>query len=178
MDRPLSTLELTVLGVVLKRGPCVAHAVVSEFSGSNTFAYRSGAGSIYPLLKRMDEAGLVKTEGHNYSVTEKGIEAMRHWILASGIDQPFSTSLDDIRSRVYFLRLLGPEEIQSFLSNTLIGLQELLNRCKQSQVGYEELGDPFSKLAILGAVRETEARLAWIQEVQAILNRTSHDDRL
>lgn len=163
MDRPLTTLELTVLGVVLKRGPCVAHAVVNEFSNSQTLAYRSGAGSIYPLLKRLHEAGLVEYDGKQYTISEAGIQEMRRWIMPP---HEFSTNLDDLRSRIYFLRLLSPSEVQIFFENVLKELESLLERCRKDQEGYQRLGDPFSSLAILGAVRETEARIAWVNEIR------------
>lgn len=166
MDRPLSALELTALGIVLKRGPCLAHAVVSEFSGSQTFAYRSGAGSIYPLLTRLTQAGLLGYAEKRYTLTDEGREALRTWIRPPFDGKDFSTNLDVLRSRVYFLRLLSPQEIEEFLTEAIGGLRTLLTECEGDLDGYRKRGDPFSELAMLGAVRETEARIAWLEEVR------------
>jgi hypothetical protein len=75
----------------------------------------------------------------------------------------FSTSLDEIRSRAYFLRLLGREEAVDFADRSIAGLEELLAGCEATIRLYV---DPFSRLAMLGAIRETEARIAWMKELR------------
>ena len=165
LDRSLSTLELTALGIVLKRGPCLAHTVLGEFAGSRTSAYRSGAGSIYPLLKRLTEAGLLALEGRLYRLTDAGREALRGWLKGPFEETQFSCGLDEFRSRAYFLRLLSREEAVAFAEGALDGLRVLLGRCEETLRGYQASGDRFSELAMRGAVRETEARIAWMTEL-------------
>ncbi|RYG34508.1 PadR family transcriptional regulator [bacterium] len=166
LDRPLSTLESTALGIISKRGPCLAHAVVMEFAGSQTLAYRSGAGSIYPLLKRLTDAGLLRCEGREYSLTEAGRFALREWLLPSSGGLEVSSNLDALRSRTYFLKLLEPFEVGEFIDRALEGLARLLLSSQAAMQGYRDSGDRFSELAMLGAVRETEARIAWLEEVK------------
>jgi len=166
IGRRLSALELTVLGVILKRGPCLAHAVVREFIGSQTSAYRSGAGSIYPLLKRLTAAGLLKQTRKKYTLTEAGEEALRDWLRPPFPEGDFSTSLDVIRSRAYFLKLLSPLEIVEFAEYSRAELEKLLASCQRTHRQYQELGDPFSEMAMLGAIKETEARLAWLAQLK------------
>lgn len=165
IERPLSTLELTALGIVLKRGPCVAHAVVAEFGGSATMAYRSGAGSIYPLMKRLTEAGLLATDGRRYTITEAGKAALRDWMRGPFEGGDVTCCLDDLRSRAYFLKLLSPEEALGFATSALARLRELRERCEATRRGYEEAGDPFSELAMRGTIHETDARIAWMTEL-------------
>lgn len=166
IGRRLSALELTALGVILKRGPCLAHAVVREFAGSQTSAYRSGAGSIYPLLKRLTGAGLLKVVQKKYTLTEAGMGALREWLRPPFPDGDFSTSLDVLRSRAYFLRLLTPLEIVEFVDYSRVELEKLLGECRETWRHYIEAGDPFSEMAMLGAIKETEARLAWLGELR------------
>jgi DNA-binding PadR family transcriptional regulator len=166
IDRPLSQLELTVLGVVMKRGRCVAHAVVSEFASSQTWAYRSGAGAIYPLLKRLTRAGLLDLSGRSYSISTLGIEALRNWVRPPFRAESFWTSLDEIRSRAYFLKLLSTQEIEEFLVSADNGLNDLLAECRSTLDAQRASGDTFGELAMLGAVRETEARIRWIAELR------------
>ena len=165
LERPLSSLEMTALGIILKRGPCIAHAVVSEFAGSQTFAYRSGAGSIYPLLKRLTATGLLRLEGKRYALTGEGREALRQWLRPPFPDGDFSTNLDVLRSRAYFLRLLEPIEITEFVVHCRGHLEPLLAECEAICVAYRESGDAFSEMAMRGAVKETQARLEWITEL-------------
>lgn len=164
--RPLSALEFTVLGVILKRGPCVPNTIINEFVDSQTLVYRSGAGSIYPLMKRMHKAGLLDLVQKKYSLTEEGRQALRHWIMPPFATGELATNLDVLRSRVYFLRLLSEEEIESFFREAIAGLQSLLANCQETLQVYQRSGDRFSEMAMLGTVRETEARIGWIQEIR------------
>lgn len=166
LARPLSLLEATVLGVVLKRGPCLAHAVIVEFADSHTLAYRSGAGAIYPLLKRLTEAGYLAQSARRYAITEAGTAALREWILPPYQSGDISTNLDGIRSRAYFLKLLDPEEIALFTHAARSALEELLESCRRTLAQYQASGDPFSEAAMLGAIYETEARIRWIDELR------------
>jgi len=165
LDRPLSPLEFTALGIILKRGPCVAHEVVKEFQGSQTFAYRSGAGSVYPLLKRLQGAGLLVCEKRRFTLSEEGRQALRNWLRPPFEDVSFSTNLDLLRSRTYFLRLLSPTEIKEFVRYAIEGLSAVLKDCESTVESYRKSGDLFSELAMRGAVRETEARIDWLREV-------------
>lgn len=166
IERPLSLLELTVLGVVMKRGRCVANALISEFAGSRTFAYRSGAGSIYPLFKRLAAAGYLRSVGRAYEITEAGLDAIRAWMRPPFDEDAFATNLDGIRSRAYFLKLLSPEERLAFADSMTAGLEALLGDCRRNLVAQQKSGDRFGELAMLGAVRETEARIAWLREIR------------
>ncbi|MBN9500387.1 MAG: hypothetical protein BGO01_17230 [Armatimonadetes bacterium 55-13] len=170
LDRPLSTLEMTALGIILKSAPCNAHAVLINFANSKTSAYRSGAGSIYPLLKRLTDASYLSLENKKYSLTESGLQAIREWILPPFGPNDISTNLDVLRSRVYFLKLLTPPEIKAFLDESRSNLQALLQDCQEITASYQTSGDRFSELAMLGAVRETEARIAWIEEIAQALS--------
>ena len=140
--------------------------MVNEFAGSQTFAYRSGAGSIYPLLKRLHEAELLELVGKKYTISQRGIEALKTWIRPPFDVTDFSTTLDALRSRTYFLKLLTPPEIVEFTLHAIEGFQILLSQCQETLVAYQKTGDRFSELAMLGAVRETEARINWMREVQ------------
>lgn len=169
LDRPLSPLELTALGIILKKAPCVAHEVVKEFQGSQTFAYRSGAGSVYPLLKRLTSAGYLACEKKKFHLTNAGLEALRNWLRPPFDDVAVSTNLDLLRSRVYFLKLLSPQEVREFVDYSLSELAKILEDCQSSVRAYQTSGDRFSELAMMGAVRETEARISWLGDVRNLI---------
>ena len=167
MDLPLTSLEYTALGIILKRGPCVAHIVVKEFGDSHTQAYRSGAGSVYPLMKRLHEAGLLSCTHREYSLTEAGLAELKKWLQPPFDPSVISTNLDLIRSRTYFLRLLTEDEIASFIDFSQQGLHRVLEECRNSLLQFREMGDKPSEFAMLGAVRETESRIKWLEEVRS-----------
>lgn len=170
LDRKLSTLEQTALGIIYKRGPCKAYAVLSEFAGSQNAAYSSGAGSVYPMLQRLERGGLIRTEkaGEHqvYSLTPDGVQALRGWFNL-GEDCSISCCLDELRSRAYFLKVLEPEERKSFLTTALDQLTQLLSDCRKTVTAYQRSGDAFSEIAMRGAVTETQARIRWIRMMLA-----------
>lgn len=169
-NRPLTVLEFTALGIVMKRQPCNAHTVLKEFSASTTGAYRSGAGSVYPLMQRLTDRKLLREAKGSYSITPKGIEAIATWILPPNDPLEVTTNLDTVRSRVYFLQVLSPEDSKAFVSRARQALESILESSKQGLNSYRKSGDPFSEMAQLGVIRETEARLAWLNEVEAMLD--------
>jgi DNA-binding PadR family transcriptional regulator len=176
LQRRLSILEFTALGILFKRAPCTAYAVLSEFSHSATSAYRSGAGSVYPMLRRLEDAGLVASVARSerdrlLSLTPVGFEALRSWFDLTS-EGGVSCCLDVLRSRVYFLRALSPQERATFLHEAIVGLERLLDSGRDTVKAYRNAGDRFSEVAMLGAVMETEARLRWLEIVLA------HDDPL
>lgn len=169
MNRELSTLELTALGVVWKQGPCTAYAVMREFAGSQTLAYRSGAGSIYPLLKRLRAAGLLSERGGKLRITAAGAQRLKNWALLRNYGREVFANLDPLRSRAYFLGALSTEDQNEFIENSLRGLNDLRREVKEKVRAYEQAGQRFSALAMQGAVYETEARIKFVKALARAL---------
>jgi DNA-binding PadR family transcriptional regulator len=166
VDRQLSTLELTALGVVWKKGGCTAYAVMKEFADSHAHTYRSGAGSIYPLLKRLTVAGYLAGENGRLSITDSGVEALRSWALLSESGSEISSNLDPLRSRVYFLDVLSLEEKADFIDSSMRALKKLVKSAKTTCEAYRREGQLLSALAMRGAVLEAEARIRFMQELR------------
>jgi DNA-binding PadR family transcriptional regulator len=169
LDRKLSTLEQTALGIIYKRGPCKAYFVLSEFANSQNATYTSGAGSVYPLLKRLEEGGLIShsLDGEHklYSLTPAGLEALRGWFDLEGDHSAVSCCLDTLRSRAYFLKVLGDSQRKAFLEAVLSSLNRLLAQSRKQVAHYRKSGDEFSELAMEGAVLETQARIRWVKKL-------------
>ena len=169
VNRELSTLELTALGVVWKQGPCTAYAVMREFAGSQTLAYRSGAGSIYPLLKRLRGAGLLLEGEGKLHITPSGIERLRGWAQLGNPNSEVFANLDPLRSRAYFLGVLSTEGQSEFVGNSLRALKCLRGELKDKAHAYERAGQRFSALAMQGALYETEARIKFVKALARAL---------
>lgn len=161
--RPLSIIELTTLGIVLKQGPCVGYVVIQNFAHSQTAAYRSGAGTVYPLLKRLTESGYLDIEDSKYTLTDLGRSALRTWLSGPSEGHAVGTLLDEVRARVYFMKLLTPDEAVACAESCIHELRRLLVKCRRTMEDYAEAGDQFSELAMLGTVHETEARISWLE---------------
>ncbi len=59
--RKLSELEGVSLGIVYKRQACTAYRVRSELKEAPSSHWRASAGSVYPLLNRLEANGLLVT---------------------------------------------------------------------------------------------------------------------
>jgi DNA-binding PadR family transcriptional regulator len=73
----MTELETVVLGVIWLRGPLTAYAVRRELGAS--------PGAIYPLLRRLEEEGLIRVRAQTwgkrgkseYSIAPRGVDALR-----------------------------------------------------------------------------------------------------
>jgi DNA-binding PadR family transcriptional regulator len=180
LDRKLSPLEMSALGTLWKHGPMTAYALMKSFENSGAAYYRSGAGSIYPLVKRLAEAGLLTSEGGAgkserakseklYSTSEAGRQALRDWLTPPFDGEEFTCALDLFRSRAYMLNILPPEERERFFVDVTNGLRMLERRVQAILDEYRQKGDEVDVLAATGALYETQARLKWIRMMRAKL---------
>jgi DNA-binding PadR family transcriptional regulator len=137
-----------------------------EFATSQNLAFRSKAGSIYPLMTRLTQAGLLMNEGRKYRLAPAGMDELTAWVRAPFSADQVSTNLDLLRSRMYFLDVLDKAEVDGFLDYAESELKLLLERVQALVDEHRKIGDYYGELATIGAVKETEARIAWIQAVR------------
>src|SRR5262245_31499214 len=73
----MTELEIYVLGVIWLLGPCTAYVIRRELGAS--------PGAIYPLLRRLEEEGLIRGRTQRWgergktelSITPRGVETLR-----------------------------------------------------------------------------------------------------
>lgn len=170
-DRQLTELESCVLGVVWQRGPCTAYTVRREFTASNSSHWSSSAGSIYPVLSRLEALGLIAAEEASwgagskkqYRATAAGIASLRTWIGPPLADWTGAATFDPIRTRMYFLGALTPARRRRFVEEAERITRAELERYHASP--HLTTGDDYERLASRGVVYELEARLKWLREV-------------
>lgn len=174
-DRPLTELESCVLGVVWQRGPCTAYTVRREFTTSNSSHWSSSAGSIYPVLARLEALGLIEAEEASwgagskkqYRATDAGIASLKAWIGPPLPAWTGAATFDPVRTRMYFLAALPPAKRRRFVEEAERLTRAELDRYRHSH--HLTTGDPYERLATRGAVRELEGRLRWLDEVKKAL---------
>ncbi|HEX8251655.1 MAG TPA: PadR family transcriptional regulator [Thermoanaerobaculia bacterium] len=176
-ERELTELESCVLGVTWQRGPCTAYVIRREFAISSSSHWSSSAGSIYPVLARLESLGLIAAEEtawgtgtkKQYRITPEGLTVLRAWIgppLPAWVGKP---TFDPTRTRMDFLGALTPAKRRRFVAEAERVTREELERFKEGA----ELQNPnlYERLAGLGTVYELEGRLRWLREVQRELDR-------
>lgn len=173
-EKKLSTMEHTVLGIIWQVGPCTTYAVMKELRASGSTYYSDRAGTTYPAVERLIAAKLVahsdsKTGSRNerlIKVTAAGTACLRKWLAPPVPSAEVWLTRDLLRLRVYFLGAIKKEQRKEFLDEARAALVEHLVHCEGAMKGHENLGDKFSSLADLGAVYETRARIAWLDEIR------------
>ncbi len=173
--RELTELECTVLGVLAKFGPQSPYAVRRHFADSPATRFSASTGSIYPSLKRLEEAGLVESREsargrqarREVSITAAGKKALRRWLAGPPGREEFDAPPDPLRTRLYFLGLLSRAKQEEFLDGALSALREQLDQ-SEAYLGSSGSQGPegLSRLAARGAVFATRARIQWLEEVR------------
>ncbi len=69
-------LSLYIL-CTLSTGPKTGYEIIKEIRRKTGGVWNPSKGTIYPLLYKLEEGGLVKREGDTYMVTDKGMETLR-----------------------------------------------------------------------------------------------------
>jgi DNA-binding PadR family transcriptional regulator len=130
-NKPLTELEGAVLGAVVRDGPCTSYAVKELFRASPSEFWSGSAGSIYPLMKRLEQRGLVASEsgstgrrGHrSYRVTSKGRRAFARWMTDS--ERTSSMGFDPLRTRLVFAGQLSSSARAEFRAAVEAALEEV-----------------------------------------------------
>lgn len=173
--RKLTPIEMTALGIAWRHGPCTVYALMREFGLSVSSYYSSRTGTIYPLVERMLESGLMEVDTENCDkgerkvrVSEAGLERLREWITHP--DQAdFAHTADLIRLRFFYLDAVSPEARLKLVRDSKKGLKDYLALCENRAKHAESEGDVYVEIASRGLILETKARLSWLDQAQSKL---------
>lgn len=170
-------LEAAVLGVVWQEGPCTCYAIRQHFLESRSPRWSGSAGAIYPLVRRLETRGLVRSSSstrgrraqRDYRTTRLGMAAFKQW-LRRPLAQGNATLIHDpLRTRVLFLSAIPHEEALSFVSDALETLRRTLKQAQQDCRKNPASEDKFAHFAAKNALLVTQARVKWLVEVQSQL---------
>ena len=177
--KPATELEAAVLGVVWRNGPCTPYAIRQHFSESRTPRWSGSAGAIYPLVRRLEVRGLVRSKHtargkrtqRDYRITPIGVAAFRHWLKATPGVMDTTLVHDPLRTRVLFLAALPQNEVQPFLSDAIDALrrEERLSKADCHKSANNKC--LFSHFAAKNALLLTRVRIRWLIEIQTELGK-------
>lgn len=177
----LSELEGVCLGLVRKHEPCTAYQVRQALKVAPSSHWRASAGSVYPLLSRMEEKELiVKTADPAdrrgrmlLQISHQGRAALRTWLLTGSELDVISSMTDPVRSRLFFLDVLNDAQRTNYLDEVTAEMENYLDKTRDHLATMIEDDDLCAYLGSLGAVRIAEARLEWLREVMEAFNAPS-----
>jgi DNA-binding PadR family transcriptional regulator len=172
--RKLSELEGVCLGLVVKFQHCTAYQVRRALKESPSTHWQASAGSVYPLLKRFEGAGLVTaTIDHDdgrgrklLRATAVGRQALKKWIISGTQPELVSAIMDPARSRMFFLDVLSPKQRIGYISELIGKMEQHLEDTRLRLALTPESKDQFGHFGALAAVRMTQTRLDWLKHVK------------
>lgn len=179
--RAPTTLELTLVGLAAQQARS-GYDFKSLFESTALRQFSSSPGSIYPALKRLEAAGLLRSEVSKstgdrsrrvYSATEAGRAALREWLES---EVTLEEMRRDLRLPVLRFSLFGAiglsaERATSFLQQFEAASEAYLAELDKSAKALAELNDPFPRLALEHGRASLEVHRDWCRRSADILKK-------
>ena len=113
---PKGLLRYYILHKIAQK-PIHGYEIIQDIDSKTEGAWRPGAGSLYPILKKLVSEGLIKAEAEPseeatrrvYQITPKGIESLTH---AKQMFANFQQRFGSLRR--LFIELIDPENLATF----------------------------------------------------------------
>jgi len=145
----------------IAQSPCHGYEILQDIDSKTEGAWRPGAGSIYPILKKLVANGYIKanegTRGVDrkvYSITQRGLDSIKEdekLFLNSGRNW--------MAMRRLFIELMRPEQLARFMSDGTKGQFELTQEIVTSRMG--ELSSKEKEYILREYVLNLERQLEW-----------------
>jgi DNA-binding PadR family transcriptional regulator len=171
----VNILGYAILGLIDKQN-ITGYDLTKIFNDSVADFWSANQSQIYPELKKLVQDGFIQyetviqgklLEKKLYSITNKGKEELKKWLLE---DEPqLSQSKDIFKMRVYFAEHLSKEQLLIKFKTRQEKCQDLLQRYRTKINEYQNL-DPippenFGDFILLkGAIKQLEAQISWLDE--------------
>lgn len=176
MKEALSEIEGCVLALIEESGPITPYAIRKDFLDSPTPQWSGSAGTIYPLVVRLQRRGLIRSTvhytggraGRRFCLTAAGSRAFRRWLSVPVPEWVVGIPPDPLRTRVRFLAALPMRERREFLAEARHAARRQLRTLEEECERQRGLG-PFHYLMSRGALLTMQARLAFLEELAKAL---------
>ncbi|MBS0197278.1 MAG: PadR family transcriptional regulator [Planctomycetes bacterium] len=174
--RSHSELECFVLGLVWQLGPCSPYDVRRALLDSPSTQWSGSAGAIYPLMARLQRAGLLRAKQEKgsgrakrtFCVTAAGLAALKAWIGPPLADDAVTVSYDPLRSRARFLGVLSADERRAWAGAAEAALGAVEEKVKRWQERYGPVDELLALITRHGEL-DLAMRRAWLAEVRRVI---------
>jgi DNA-binding PadR family transcriptional regulator len=171
--RKLSHLAYIALGVVAEKQPCSGYAVMKDFQSSSSTYFSGSAGAIYPLMKRLEADGLTKVDRtkagtrtrRNYTITDKGRDALETWLASPIPDEEVAFLVDLLRTRVLFFERLTKQQRRKFVKDCREQLRSRIAATQKRMKAKNALSQ-FEQVTLASVLMIDEARIKWLDVVE------------
>lgn len=163
----------------IARQPTYGFEILKEIESKTDGAWRPGPGSVYPILKRMLDAGYVRAETAGkgrpdqrlFQITPKGVE---HIAEAREVFRKITKNWGAMRG--IFVDLIGPASVPEFIlagtTKQFDVAKEIINR-NRSEIGGDDLR---SMLVEYSLILDSQRR--WVEGQSAMLGAPKSQSRM
>jgi DNA-binding PadR family transcriptional regulator len=141
---PKGLLRYYILHKIAQK-PIHGYEIIQDIDSKTEGAWRPGAGSLYPILKKLVTEGLIKAEPEPseeatrrvYQITPKGVESLGH---AKEMFENFQQRFGSLRR--LFIELIDPENLATFFvdgSNRQFQMAQEMLESKQHMIPSADL---------------------------------------
>jgi len=141
---PKGLLRYYILHKIAQK-PIHGYEIIQDIDSKTEGAWRPGAGSLYPILKKLVSEGLIKAEPEPsdeatrrvYHITPKGVESLAH---AKEMFTNFQQRFGSLRR--LFIELIDPENLATFFvdgSNRQFQMAQEMLESKQNKIPQTDL---------------------------------------
>jgi len=141
---PKGLLRYYILHKIAQK-PIHGYEIIQDIDSKTEGAWRPGAGSLYPILKKLVAEGLIKAEPEPsaeatrrvYRITPKGVESLAH---AKEMFANFQQRFGSLRR--LFIDLIDPENLATFFvdgSNRQFQMAQEMLESKQDKISPADL---------------------------------------
>ncbi|HVH16104.1 MAG TPA: PadR family transcriptional regulator [Candidatus Angelobacter sp.] len=141
---PKGLLRYYILHKIAQK-PIHGYEIIQDIDSKTEGAWRPGAGSLYPILKKLASEGLIKAEPEPseeatrrvYHITPKGVESLAH---AKEMFTNFQQRFGSLRR--LFIELVDPENLATFFvdgSNRQFQIAQEMLESKQNRISLADM---------------------------------------
>lgn len=180
----LSPTARVILGT-LSWGPRTGYDIKTLVDRSTRFFWAASFGQIYPELRRLKEAGLIRgstPEGGRrrteYAITIAGERALRAWLTADA--QPTYELRDEGLLKFFFGSAMSPGEVREQLAAKAAAHREVIAHLRDLEprtAPAEGEDASFPHLTLLGGVELHEFVVGWCERMQALMAEREERER-
>jgi DNA-binding PadR family transcriptional regulator len=177
-ETELSTLSLAILGLISHR-PLTGYDVRKAFQTTPMGHFSSSPGAIYPALKRIEEAGWIRsvtTDGRTgrqrvaYEITARGLKVFKEHLSQPVTQEDVTWRLDQLMLRFAFMDgVIGRDRIVQFLQEFAAQMDIHVAGLRRYVDSVKGIMPPCGRLALESGIEDYEMHARWarraIQEV-------------
>lgn len=178
-ETELSTLSLAILGLISQR-PLTGYDLRKVFLTTPMGHFSSSPGAIYPALKRIEEAGWIRSvaaQGQTrrqrvlYEITARGLGVLRQHLSQPVTSEDVIWRMDDLLLRFAFMDgLVGREMTVRFLEDFAARIDAHVADLRRYFEGVRDILPVCGKLAMENGLQSYETNAQWarhaIEELQ------------